>query len=802
MSFTKLTNTELNSRGATTLPNQPTISAANLKKEFDAPAKEVVAPKFNNLIDELEAPTAAADLGATSPTGRSWGSKVQAIFNAISTALGTVEGSVTTLEGEAHTHDNKALLDTYEQTETDLADAVSKKHSHSNKSLLDSYTQTEANLADAVSKKHAHSNKALLDTYTQTEANLADAVSKKHSHSNKALLDTYDQTNASIKGAVDNTHSHSNKSVLDDVGDNGSNKLTYKGSVVGGGSVNDAYKSVKVTSGSDDTTISASGEDTFELHAGSNVTFSVDTTSTPKKITVNSTGGGGGGSYSAGDGIDITGSTISVDYGTIDSSNTTKPVTGKAIDEALSGKADTSDVPTALSDLSDDTTHRVVTDTEKATWNGKVSELLLKDTTGWVGKNNLPITLAMLKAGNTGGTWSGNVYTQNGVTFTITTNDEGYVTEIDTHTATSASGNANLQLTENKYIPNTFVGDIATGCTDGTDEYYFNINYSNNGTTWESQANQTTTPVTIENKPYIKLAIHVGSGETVTHSKSYPMFRDASITDDTFYPYHKSVEDWYWENNAKLGGVHQLLQISLENLKTYNTAGTWNNNVYTVDGVEYTVNSDHINVNGTGVSSGSTFWLSPHPWNKAFPDGKYNISTKCSSLDGDFKVTVEAPSGTNNNVQTSSGELDINISNISVANVRIYVRNGKTVTNQKIYPLFKLAADTSDEVTDYAMPNKELTDLAVRSDVYFTSSGANIKAILTDALTQCKAILTEDNTSVNGLIYSSGVARVPFIVRRLVSTYYYGIAWMGDHVYSFSDISGTVLVTQYNGTTL
>jgi hypothetical protein len=38
-------------------------------------------------------------------------------------------------------------------------------------------------------KKHEHSNKALLDTYTQTEANLADAVTKKHAHANQEELD-------------------------------------------------------------------------------------------------------------------------------------------------------------------------------------------------------------------------------------------------------------------------------------------------------------------------------------------------------------------------------------------------------------------------------------------------------------------------------------------------------------------------------------------------------------------------------------------------------------------------------------
>lgn len=37
-------------------------------------------------------------------------------------------------------------------------------------------------------KAHEHANKALLDTYTQTEANLADAVAKKHSHANATEL--------------------------------------------------------------------------------------------------------------------------------------------------------------------------------------------------------------------------------------------------------------------------------------------------------------------------------------------------------------------------------------------------------------------------------------------------------------------------------------------------------------------------------------------------------------------------------------------------------------------------------------
>lgn len=39
-----------------------------------------------------------------------------------------------------HAHLNKALLDTYDQTNEDIKDAVAKKHSHDNKDVLDGIT--------------------------------------------------------------------------------------------------------------------------------------------------------------------------------------------------------------------------------------------------------------------------------------------------------------------------------------------------------------------------------------------------------------------------------------------------------------------------------------------------------------------------------------------------------------------------------------------------------------------------------------------------------------------------------------
>jgi hypothetical protein len=60
---------------------------------------------------------------------------------------------------------------------------------------------------------HEHANKALLDTYTQTEANLADAVAKKHEHANAAELakiadGDVAKWNATEQNAKDYTDAH------------------------------------------------------------------------------------------------------------------------------------------------------------------------------------------------------------------------------------------------------------------------------------------------------------------------------------------------------------------------------------------------------------------------------------------------------------------------------------------------------------------------------------------------------------------------------------------------------------------
>ena len=71
-----------------------------------------------------------------------------------------IESRVDALEGATHTHANKALLDTYTQTEADLADAVAKKHEHANAAELAKIADGDVakwNAAEGNAKSYADS---------------------------------------------------------------------------------------------------------------------------------------------------------------------------------------------------------------------------------------------------------------------------------------------------------------------------------------------------------------------------------------------------------------------------------------------------------------------------------------------------------------------------------------------------------------------------------------------------------------------------------------------------------------------
>ena len=91
--------------------------------------------------------------------------------------LTALASRVKTLEDKAHTHNNKALLDTYTQTEANLAEAVTKKHEHSNKTELDKIaTGDKAKWDAAVQTVTAGTGLKAKKTGTDVSVNIDDAV--------------------------------------------------------------------------------------------------------------------------------------------------------------------------------------------------------------------------------------------------------------------------------------------------------------------------------------------------------------------------------------------------------------------------------------------------------------------------------------------------------------------------------------------------------------------------------------------------------------------------------------------------
>lgn len=86
MAFTKITEEELSTHGATTFETIPSMTPEAAKAKFDEVAKEIIAPKFNALIDALGANDAAGQIGVQAIDGVA-GSNVQAVLEALKALL-------------------------------------------------------------------------------------------------------------------------------------------------------------------------------------------------------------------------------------------------------------------------------------------------------------------------------------------------------------------------------------------------------------------------------------------------------------------------------------------------------------------------------------------------------------------------------------------------------------------------------------------------------------------------------------------------------------------------------------------
>ena len=334
----------------------------------------------------------------------------------------------------------------------------------------------------------------------------------------------------------------------------------------------------------------------------------------------------------------------------------------------------------------------------------KVSESLLKDTVGWVGKNEFDtsnITSGAALATINSDASSIKIKTTSAGTYKNTvfqmkaTANKDYIFVCDAD-YTSGVGFVRIEDTNGNALATS-----SQITADGNVKLTFN---SGNNTTL-----------------IVKLFCTMATSETGEVDFNNAMLYKADIKDDTYYPHHKSVEDWYWENNPNAGAKNRLPIPSSVVTKTDNEV------TFTV-----TRNSKgeitEIDVDSNGQTTAGFRSLSLISWGeKILPEGKWILSDVNGGANAYTYINRKkgASGSVNYDIGTSSASsvrVSVNYDTYDYFVVGIGVPSGKVADHVKLYPMLRDARDTDSTYQPYAMTNRELTDEVALSETQFATN--------------------------------------------------------------------------------
>lgn len=165
------------------------------------------------------------------------------------------------------------------------------------------------------------------------------------------------------------------------------------------------------------------------------------------------------------------------------------------------------------------------------------------------------------------------------------------------------------------------------------------------------------------------------------------------------------VQDLHGYDKPWVGGAGKnKLPLVLADLKTANTDGTWNDNVYTINNGTITVYTDDggnvtsIKANGT-FNASTNFFLKGY-WN--YPTNTDFILNGCPSDGSSSTYNIQWwIAGVGSNVDSGSGVSVSTPSEFANNNVLINIASGQTMTNAMFYPMIRLATETDATFAPY-----------------------------------------------------------------------------------------------------
>ena len=210
------------------------------------------------------------------------------------------------------------------------------------------------------------------------------------------------------------------------------------------------------------------------------------------------------------------------------------------------------------------------------------------------------------------------------------------------------------------------------------------------------------------------------------------------------------------------GTGKNLIPMTVASIKEWNTEGVWADNVYTINDVAYTINTDSngnvISVIANGTASASNTRL------KVCPRSNYDnmagcILSGCPSNDGDYRIRVSKVASPYTSYTDNTGG-DTVISNSIVGNyseIYIQVNNGKTAENVTFYPMIRPAAITDSTYAPY-IPSVDARLDAVESDKIDIVNGLRVYPFTGTPNTSGRYY------TLNISDWSYGSVRYPFII--------------------------------------
>ena len=336
----------------------------------------------------------------------------------------------------------------------------------------------------------------------------------------------------------------------------------------------------------------------------------------------------------------------------------------------------------AAGSVTDGTNSLTYAEIEAGIHGGGVSETLIKDTVGWIGKNLLPNTAV--------------TQTLNGVTFTV--NADGSVKVNGTATADAV-------------ITLETLSDISgavklSGCpAGGSLSTYFIMVQDRDPNTFTGKDTGNSYSFTAISGTKYRFSIGVLSGTAVSNLYFYPMLCRADMADDTYEQYHANVEKCkYNRDEANVLGAKNLLYIDSSHIRdnqsehslTPTGIRVYRTEVYTAVGdaflmsVELLKNTDYIFTcdveQGYSGRAGAAVQYSPTG------QGYGNLASGLVSSDN--KITLKFNSG------------DYPYYRIDFYGAS--ARNTGDVTYSNV--MLRLSYDTDLTYQPYAMTNRQLTE--------------------------------------------------------------------------------------------